>query len=138
MSRITRRALLASLALGCIAAAQAETLRCRSVNGNVTCAGSGAVACQTVNGRTICSSGGIVQEFGARPGAPPPRAGREAEPPEVEDAPEEDAPEEDRPPPRPRARQLTIERQGPAGRLFLERDGSRLRLRTDHQAVDLD
>ena len=137
MFRIMRRALLASLAIGTIAAAHCETLRCRSVNGNVTCAGSGAVACQTVNGRTTCSSGGVVQEFGARPGALPPqimtpRTEREVEPPR------DDAAEDERPPPRPHARQLTIERQGPAGRLFLDHDGSRLRLRTEHQAMDLD
>ena len=137
MFRIMRRTLLASLAIGIIAAAHGETLRCRSVNGNVTCAGSGAVACQTVNGRTTCSSGGVVQEFGARPGAPPPQimtswTAREVEPPG------DDAAEDERPPPRPHARQLTIERQGPAGRLSLDRDGGRLRLRTEHQALDLD
>jgi len=46
--------------------ASAETLRCRSVNGNVTCAGSGGVSCQTVDGKKVCVSGGgdVVQEFG--------------------------------------------------------------------------
>jgi hypothetical protein len=55
----------------------AETLRCRSVNGNVTCAGSGAVSCQTVNGRKVCVSGGgdIVQSFG-KSAADPDRADR--------------------------------------------------------------
>jgi hypothetical protein len=46
--------------------ASAETLRCRSVNGNLTCAGSGGVSCQTVDGHKVCVSGGgdVVQEFG--------------------------------------------------------------------------
>lgn len=65
MSRMTRRLMLPALALLCAGPGLAETLQCRSVNGNVTCAGSGAVSCQTVDGRTTCTSGGIRQEFGA-------------------------------------------------------------------------
>ena len=129
MSPVTRRLLLASLAACCTAPALAETLRCRSVNGNVTCAGSGAVSCQTVDGRTTCVSGGgqVVQQFGSSGAAPP-----AIEPDEPDDR-------DDAPPPPPRAgRRLSIERQGPAGRLWLERDGSRLRLRTDRLAIDLD
>ena len=127
--RVTRRLLLASLAACCTAPALAETLRCRSINGNVTCAGSGAVSCQTVDGRTTCVSGGgsVVQQFGSAGSAPP-----VIEPDEPDDR-------DDAPPPPPRAgRRLSIERQGPAGRLWLERDGSRLRLRTDRLAIDLD
>jgi hypothetical protein len=46
--------------------AQAETLRCQSVNGNVNCAGSDGVACQTINGKKTCVSGhgDVVQSFG--------------------------------------------------------------------------
>lgn len=68
MSRMTRRLILSALAALCAGPATAETLRCRSVNGNVTCAGSGATSCQTVDGRTTCVANGIRQEFGA--GAP--------------------------------------------------------------------
>jgi hypothetical protein len=123
---------------GLAPAAMAETLRCRSVNGNVTCAGSGAVSCQTVDGRTVCVGGGgaLVQRFG---GAPAP------EPPRIE--PEEEA--EFAAPPREMRRprsglgtggRLSLERRGgPAGgQLSLEREGSRLRLRTEGLVVDLD
>src|SRR4051812_40187467 len=46
--------------------AAADSLRCRSVDGNVTCAGPGATSCQTVDGRTVCTSGSgdAVQVFG--------------------------------------------------------------------------
>jgi len=103
------------LALLCAAApGGAETLRCQSVNGNVTCAGSGGASCQRVDGRTVCVSGegNIVQEFGGRPDAEAAR--RLAE------------------------RRLRIERQGPAGALTLEREGGRLRLRTDRLDLDLE
>jgi hypothetical protein len=48
------------------AAASADTLRCRSVNGNINCAGSGGRSCQTVDGKTVCTSGhgDVVQTFG--------------------------------------------------------------------------
>jgi hypothetical protein len=128
MLPVTRRLLLATLAACCAAPAFAETLRCQSVNGNVTCAGSGAVSCQTVDGRTTCVSGGgrVVQQFGSAGSSPP-----VVEPEEPDDR-------EDGPPPRPAGRHLSIERQGPAGRLSLERDGNRLRLRTERLAIDLD
>jgi len=67
MSQPFRILPLAALALAVVAApAMAGTLRCRSVNGNVTCSGDGAVSCQTVNGRTVCVGGGgsAVQSFG--------------------------------------------------------------------------
>ncbi|MBK1656809.1 hypothetical protein [Paracraurococcus ruber] len=112
---MTRLLPFAALALACsLLPARAETLRCQSVNGNVTCAGSGAASCQRVDGRTVCTSGqgGIVQEFGGRPDAEAAR--RLAE------------------------RRLRIERQGPAGALTLEREGGRLRLRTDRLDLDVD
>ena len=124
MTRSSRR-LMVILLLGCTPAA-AETLQCRSINGNVTCAGDGAVSCQTVNGRTVCigSGGSIVQEFGGAPGR--------RMPPEVEDLLEERQRER----PQPRARRLTMERHGPVGFLSVERDGTRLRLRTGQLSID--
>ena len=130
MSRPTcpsrRHLLLVAFILGCAGQASAETLRCRSVNGNVTCAGSGAASCQTVDGRTTCVSGdgGVVQQFGY---AKPPAG--------MEELHERDAAP---PPPRPMRRRLSIERQGPAGHLTLERDGSGLRLRTERPDLDDD
>ena len=126
MTRPSRR-LMVLLLLGCAPAA-AETLQCRSINGNVTCAGDGAVSCQTVNGRTVCigSGGGIVQEFGGAPGR--------RMPPEANESLEERLEER----PQPRAHRLAIERRGPAGFLSVERDGTRLRLRTEQLSIDRD
>jgi hypothetical protein len=117
----------------------AESLRCRVVNGNAVCAGSGAMSCQTINGRTTClaGDGAVVQQF------------RSQQPPRLE-APPEAAPEPDEleteeavpPPPRGRSlpsRRMQVERLGPAGHwLSLQRDGSRLRLNTDRLSVELD
>jgi hypothetical protein len=67
MSRCSRTVLLAGLWIVCCSAlVSAETLRCRSVNGNLNCVGSGGVACQTVDGKTVCVSGhgDVVQSFG--------------------------------------------------------------------------
>lgn len=144
-------AAFAAIAFAAPAAGAAETLRCRSVNGNLTCAGSGGVSCQTVDGRTTCVGGGgaVVQQFGSggggggrattpgRPAAPPPPA---------ETDPDEDRDDDEvAPPPRPDRRRpgggshrLSIERHGPAGWMTLERDGPRLRLRTERLAVDTD
>jgi hypothetical protein len=126
MTRPSRR-LMVLLLLGCMPAA-AETLQCRLINGNVTCAGDGAVSCQTVNGRTVCigSGGSIVQEFGSAPGR--------RMPPEFGESPEERQGER----PQLRAHQLAIERRGPAGFLSVERDGTRLRLRTEQLSIDRD
>lgn len=128
-------ALAAALSFG---PAMAETLRCRSVNGNTTCSGSGAVSCQTINGRTTCISGGggIVQQFGGTP-APP-----SIEPHVEPDDEAEPDPRAERPPLRRRpggSNRLSIERRGPQGSwLSLEREGGRLRVRTENLAVDLD
>lgn len=133
---MTRILSLASLALLCAAPlcrpAGAETLQCRSVNGNVTCAGPGAASCQRVDGRTVCVSreGGIVQEFGARP----PGRGRQAE---AGDEPEERAAEARRRAPGAAPR-LRIERQGFAGPVVIEREGGRLRIHTDRLDLDRD
>ncbi|MDO9708140.1 hypothetical protein [Paracraurococcus lichenis] len=112
---MTRAIRLATLALLCTAPAFAESLRCQSVNGNVTCAGSGGASCQRVDGRTVCVSGdgGVVQEFGGqRPDAEALRQRMQ--------------------------RRLQVERQGPAGNLSIEREGGRLRLRSDRLDLDLD
>jgi hypothetical protein len=125
MSRPSRRLMVLLLLLGCTPAT-AETLRCRSINGNVTCAGDGAASCQTVNGRTTCigSGGGTMQEFGSTP--------RRGMPSETDEPPEERLGER----PQPRARRLAIERRGPTGFLSVERDGTRLRLRTERLSIE--
>lgn len=141
MPKPTHLSLLAALAAALsFGPAVAETLRCRSVNGNTTCAGSGAVSCQTINGRTTCVSGngGIVQQFGGTPAPTPPTIEPLIEP---DDEAEPD-PRAERPPLRRRpggSNRLSIERHGPQGSwLSLERDGRRLRVRTESLAVDLD
>ena len=132
--------LLAALAASLsVAPAMAETLRCRSVNGNTTCAGSGAVGCQTINGRTTCVSGGggVVQHFGGTPAPAPPTVDPRIEP----DHEAEPDPRAERAPPRrrPGGGRLSIERRGPQdGWLSLERESGRLRVRTENLAVDLD
>jgi hypothetical protein len=73
MSRCSRAVMLAGLSvLWCGVSASAETLRCRSVNGNVNCAGSGSVSCQTINGKTVCvgDRGAVMQSFGNSQGQP--------------------------------------------------------------------
>jgi hypothetical protein len=138
MPQPIRFSLLAALAIALsVGPALAETLCCRSVNGNTTCAGSGAVSCQTINGRTTCVSGGggVVQRFG---GPPAPAPSTTIIPAEPEDEAEPDAPE--RPTPRrmrPGGR-LSVERRSEQGALSLERDGGRLRLRSERLAVDPD
>jgi hypothetical protein len=77
MSRGSRTLLFAGLSVLCVGvSASAESLRCRSVNGNLNCAGSGGVSCQTVNGTTVCLNGrgDVVQSFGK---AQPPNMSRD-------------------------------------------------------------
>ena len=98
--------------------ASAETMRCQSVNGNLNCAGSGGVSCQTVNGQKVCVSGhgGVVQSFG-KTNPPPDDAGDDMD---------------DAPPAKER-----LQRQNFHGRtLLLDRDGSKMHLRTDWLPVD--
>lgn len=123
--------MLAGLATFLLVPAMAETLQCRSINGNVTCAGSGAASCQTVNGRTTCVSGGggVVQHFGSARSAASGAAADEAVDHEAERR------EADDPVSR---RGLAIERRGPGAALSLQREGTRLRLRTERLAVDID
>ncbi|RAI58809.1 hypothetical protein [Roseicella frigidaeris] len=114
MHRALRLASLLLLGAGPLCQpAMAETLQCHSVNGNVTCSGSGGTSCQTVDGRTVCVSGkgDVVQEFGNRA---PDQAGQ------------------------PAARRLWLERQGAAGRLQLDREAGKLRLRTERLDLDLE
>jgi hypothetical protein len=118
---MTKRLPLAALILALpMASAGAESLSCRSVNGNVTCSGSGAVACQTVNGQTTCTggNGAVVQRFG-----------RSVAPPVIVPDAEMD---EDLPP------RLFLDRRSAPGRMTIERDGTRLRLRSDRLSIDRD
>jgi hypothetical protein len=118
MARPTRRLMLLLL-LGSMPA-MAETLACRSVNGNVTCAGDGAVSCQTVNGRTNCVSGGgaITQEFGGVTGRAALSKANEGSDERTEAR------------PAVRAHPLSVKRLGPGGVRSLEReDGRRQRHR---------
>ena len=113
----------------------AETLRCRSVNGNVTCAGSGAVSCQTVNGHKVCVGGGgdVVQSFGgaAEPDATDQqglRSGNES--PDTDDLDEMTAPA-------PPADGKVPAKRSPHGHtMSLQRDGHSLHLRTDRLSID--
>jgi hypothetical protein len=111
-------ALVVASVLAMTPPASADSMRCRSVNGNVTCAGDGAVSCQTVNGQRVCVSGkgDVVQSFGAG----------------ARDGAEDEGDDDDRstgPPPSVRSR--------PQPRSFLlERDGARLHLRTGDLTID--
>jgi len=72
MARCSAAVLFSGLSvLLCDVSASAATLRCRSVNGNLNCAGSGGASCQSVDGRTVCVSGdgAVVQSFGNGPAA---------------------------------------------------------------------
>jgi len=114
----------------CGVSASAETLRCQSVNGNLNCAGSSGVSCQTVNGKTVCVSGhgDVVQSFGDGP--PSDASGDDTE----------DAGSRGRGdvPPGPAVRER-LERSDARGRtLLLDRDGTRLQLRTDWLSIDRD
>ena len=111
--------LAALAALGCGLAVRAETLQCRSVNGNLTCAGSGGVSCQTVNGRTTCvgGQGAVIQSFGDD--------GSSSTSPD-DDADQDDGPATPAQPSRQRHHAL------------LQQDGTTLHLRTDRLSVDRD
>ena len=123
------------------ASASGETLRCRSVNGNTTCSGSGAVSCQTVNGRTVCvgGHGAAVQSFGGGTPAPEELQGVPSDRdggPEVWGSKED--PDDDAPPRRARPR-LSIDRRDANGPvLSLERSEGRLRLHTRSTAIAID
>jgi len=58
MSRFLVLSILAAAAVVAARAGQAQSLTCRTVDGNTVCAGPGAVSCQTVNGRAVCAQGG--------------------------------------------------------------------------------
>ncbi len=112
------------------ASASAETLRCRSVNDNTTCSGSGAVSCQTVNGRTVCvgGNGAAIQSF--RGGAPTPEELQEFDQPGREDL-------DDAPPPAKRRHSINrLDANGPV--LSLEQSDGRLRLHTRRTAIAID
>ncbi len=110
--------------LGFAYSASAETMRCQSVNGNLNCAGSSGVSCQTVNGKTVCVSGhgDVVQSFGNGSSAS-----------SSEDA---DHPDDGKSEPAPVIHQR-LEQHGPANQMMLlERDASKIRLRTDWISLD--
>ena len=129
MSRCSRIVLFAGWSMVCCGvSASAETLRCRSVNGNLNCAGSDGVSCQTVNGKTVCVSGhgDVVQSFGNGPPSDP--SGDDTD----------DAGSRGRGdvPPGPAVKER-LERYDARGRtLLLDRDGTRLHLRTDWLSID--
>jgi hypothetical protein len=125
-SRLTPIASLgaaAFVALAWCGTAAADSLSCRSVNGNVVCAAPNAQSCQTVDGKTVCMSGkgDAVQIFG---GAPPEFQDPALEEPELE---LDEA-----------TRRLLIERRGPAGRtLSLWREGRELHIDTGRLQLDI-
>ncbi|HLZ67039.1 MAG TPA: hypothetical protein VKQ29_12470 [Aliidongia sp.] len=51
-------AALAAIAVVCATRGHAQSLVCRTVDGNTVCAGPGATSCQTVNGKTVCAQNG--------------------------------------------------------------------------------
>jgi hypothetical protein len=122
MPKRTHAALLACFSvLWCGVSASADTLRCQSVNGNLNCAGSSGASCQTVNGKTVCISGhgDVVQSFG------------HSSPPDMST---DDTGDQDEDLPTPKQR---LEQHGPAGRsMLLERDGTRLHVRSDWLSID--
>ena len=135
-------ALALALTAAACAAASAETLRCRSVNGNTTCSGSGAVSCQTVNGRTVCvgGHGAAVQSFGG--GTPTPEEMQELSRPDRDSGPDvlgSKGELDDEASPRRAQPRLSINRQDADGSvLSLERSEDRLRLRTRSTAIAID
>jgi hypothetical protein len=129
MTRCSRSLTFAVLSvLWCGVSAQAETMRCQSINGNVNCAGSGAVSCQTINGKKVCVSGhgDVVQSFGG--GSQDQSA-----------TPDDSAGDDeglDGAPPAPPAKQR-LERRDPSGHsMLIERDGTQLHIRSDWVSVD--
>jgi hypothetical protein len=128
MTRCSRAATFAALSiLWCSASASAETMRCRSVNGNLNCAGSGGVSCQTVNGQKTCVSGhgDVVQSFGKSTASDLSADGADAE--GLDDVP---------PAPVIKDRLEQHDRRGHT--LLMDRDGAKLHLRTDRLSVDRD
>jgi hypothetical protein len=108
------------------ASASAETMRCQSINGNVNCAGSGAVSCQTIDGKKVCVSGhgDVVQSFGNRSSIDTDITAGDEDKDDTSQGP---------------ALEQHLERQDSRGRtLMLQRDGSRLHLRSDWLSIDRD
>jgi hypothetical protein len=100
--------------------AAAATLRCVSVNGNVTCSGTGGTSCQTVDGHTVCTTGNgaAVQSFGSARG------------PRMDDG---TATGED-----PDDAAAAVPRAGTGRGILLQRDGTSLHLRNGSTVVDID
>jgi hypothetical protein len=134
MSRCSRLSTFATLSmLWCGASVSAETLRCQSVNGNLNCAGSGGVSCQTVDGRKVCVSGhgDVVQTFGGGRSSRDDAADRD-----IGNDGSADDEGMDGGPSDPTLHER-LERHDAHGHvLLLQRDGTRLHLRTDWLAID--
>ena len=131
---MTKLGLLASAAMVTLAAltgqAAAGSLACRSINGNVVCAGPGGTSCQTVDGRTECVSatGDVRQSFGGPTGEVPETPDAEGAEAEAPDATAESA---------PMPRRL-VERPGPGGRaISVVRDGRRLRVENGRTVIEI-
>lgn len=129
-------AMLAALAW--CGAAAADSLSCRSINGNVTCAAPNARSCQTVDGRTVCTSGrgDAVQSFG---GASPDLVDPDLPDPDLEEVPDLDEPTYEFPDHEldGATGDLVLERRGPFGQLSLWRENGRLRIDTGRLQLDL-
>lgn len=122
MSRSSNAVLATGLSLLWCGVASAGPMRCQSVDSNVNCAGSGAASCQTVNGKTTCVSGqgDVEQSFGntAASDAAGDKGGHDAADGSL---------------------RQRLEQSGPNGRkILIERDGTKLHVRTDSLSIDRD
>lgn len=132
MARCARAVVFAGLSILWFGtSAQAETLRCQSVNGNLNCAGSGGVSCQTVDGKKVCTSGSgdVVQSFGK--GTSSTSSGRTTE---DNGGADDEGLDDESPAPK---RHQHVEQTGPGGhRMMLDQNGSSVQLRTDRLSID--
>jgi hypothetical protein len=121
--------------LWCGVSASAETLRCQSVNGNLNCAGPGGVSCQTVDGNKVCVSGhgDVVQSFGNSQSSGNIQSfGGSA----TRDDSMGDGEGLDDAPPVPVVKQRLEQRDARGRTLLLEREGTKLHLRSDRLSID--
>jgi hypothetical protein len=133
----SRPSVIALALMAACASASAESLRCRSVNGNVTCSGSGAVSCQTINGRTVCvgGHGDVVQSFGGGP-APDVQQPDQSSPDEALGGEEPD--EDVAPSPSEKPRPFIRKNDASGAAMTVERSEGRLRLRSGNSLIDLE
>ena len=136
--RLVPAAALALLAWSGTAAA--GSLACRSVNGNVVCAGPQGTSCQTVDGRTECvsGSGDVRQSFGGAADAPADGFDDE-EAASPQDDPAAAAERPIVPPPRLAGRpRLGLGKVPGLNKVTVVRDGHRLQVETGHARIELD